>query len=129
MANIKRYIVEHTPTCGSIRVEIDFDFIMKIDDNTSLTMNEMIKQMVDFVYGSENLVKENNGDYVKTYLIMLCGWCFELYDSLGLKKLIDDVNDTEGYYKVDGSEGIKLLAFTEPCFDYQIDFEVKEMKP
>ena len=128
MANIKKYMVEHAPTGGSITVEIDFDFVRKMDETESWDMNRMIREMVEFWHGCEERLAENNGDYVKTYLIQLCSSCIELYDSLGVKKLIQEVNDSEGYFKVDGSDGIKLIEFNEPEFDNQEDFEITEMK-
>lgn len=128
MANIKKYIVEHAPTFASIKVEIDFDFVRKMDNNESWDMNRMIREMVDFWHGGEERVAENNGDYVYTYLIQLCQLCIELYDSFGLEKLIQEVNDSEGYFRVDGSEGIKLTEFCEPQFESQEDFEITEMK-
>lgn len=121
-------MVEHAPTGARIKVEIDFDFVRKMDETESWDMNRMIREMVEFWVGGEDRVVENNGDYVKTYLIQLCSLCIELYDSLGVKKLIQEVNDSEGYFNVDGSDGIKLIEFNEPEFDNQEDFEITEMK-
>jgi Protein of unknown function (DUF2528) len=122
--NIKKYIVEHDATMASITVEIDFDYTYNHPSGEVYSMDMMIKEMVDFWSGAEERVAENDGDYTKTFLIQLCEFCIDLYDDFGLKKLISEIHDEEGYYKVDGTHGIKLVAFTEPDFSVQQDYTI-----
>jgi Protein of unknown function (DUF2528) len=123
--NTKKYRVEHDTTMASILVEIDFDYTYNHPNGEVYSMDMMIKEMVDFWSGAEERVAENDGDYTNTYLIQLCELCIDFYDDLGLKKLISEIQDEEGYYKVDGSHGIKLLKFTEPDFSDQKDYTIK----
>jgi Protein of unknown function (DUF2528) len=124
MANIKKYIVEHDSTMGSITVEIDFDFIFNPSGTEVWNMDRMIKEMVEFWSGSEYRLAENDGSYVNTYLIQLLKLCLGFGSNISTEKLIELIDDEEGYLKVDGTDGIRLVQFTECYFDDQSDYSI-----
>lgn len=69
-----------------------------------------IKEMVDFWSGGPDRLRRNKGDYTRTWLKQL--GCYIFFNEKA------PVNE-EGWYPLDGTEGIKLLGFTP--FDRDID--------
>jgi len=123
--DVKTYTVEHAPTSGEIRVEINFDYKFQYGE-LQMSMNDMMKEMVDFWSGSEYRLTDNNGNYFETFLKQLCHEVMILgVDDKNVTGIINEFNNREGWWKIDGSEGIKLLSVENMCLQTQSDYEVK----
>jgi len=108
-----------------MKVEIDFDF--------PNIMGE-IKDMVEFWSNWEERLDDNDGDYVKTFLKQLgqkvyfmindCGSVYSLLNSFDW----DDkfFGGEEGYCKMDGSKGIKIIRADSWSVDKE-EFEVEDV--
>lgn len=133
MSNIKIYDVEHVPTGSQIRVQIDFDFIGKIENSDGtykdLSVMDAITDMVHFWAGSYERIEDNDGDIVNTFLKSLCETVSRCLSNLNFNLLgvIDNLKDSEGWYALDGSFGIKLLSIDEPDFTTQSNYEIVEL--
>lgn len=123
---IVKFIAEHDNTYGNITVEINFD--EKLKDNQSV--NEVIKEMVEFWAGYESLVNHFEGDYVKAFLKNLCckilGMLVE-YPFADEERMIELMSKEEGYCSLDGSFGITLVDFEEMNFSDEADYTIKEV--
>lgn len=130
MANIKNFRIEHLPTFGEIEVEIDFGFSKKNKNNEFITVEHFMKEMVDFWTGSQVRLDENEGNYQNAFLKQLCSEVIILSASknLSVSGIIDEINDKEGWYPIDGSCGIKLLSVIRANLGNQDDYEINEFK-
>lgn len=131
MSNIKKFRVEHTPTYAEIVVEIDLDHVNKIKTDKGeedYPVSEAIKDMVDFWTGSDNRLRDNDGNYLNTFLKQLATKVIGLLadGNFSTYGIIEEMKDQEGWCKLDGSFGIKLLDVTSPEMDTQTDYEIME---
>ena len=125
----KVFFVEHEPTQGEIRVEIDFDKVNLTYGDVETPILETIEAMVQFWTSSDQLIEEYDGDYVLAFLQNLCqkslALQFEFYKNTeGVIRLFDN---QEGYCAMDGSMGIKLLSVTEMNLSSAEDYAIKEI--
>lgn len=123
---IQKFRVEHEPTGGEIDVQIDFDFKYKLGDR-EVTVLECIVEMQSFFTDSEDRLEEADGDVVRAFLKQLCHKVMLMAieyqrNASGIIRLFDD--GEEGYCKMDGSNGIKLLSVDQPDFSYQNDYQI-----
>lgn len=130
--NIKKYNVEHTPTYGAIVVEIDFDFVSKIKNETGeedYPVAQCIKDMVEFWHGYQLKLAANDNDYTKTFLKQLARNIISLLASRNLSTfgVIEEMRGEEGWCPLDGSLGIKLLSVDDPEMSTQEDYEITEL--
>lgn len=121
---IKKFKIEHEPTCGEIEVEIDFG--VKIND---FSVKELIKAVVDFWTGSKERLSDNDDDYLITFLKRLCEEVMRISadKNLNTQEIIEEFKYLEGWMLIDGSYGIKLKSFIEPDFKYQNDYIITEL--
>lgn len=100
-------------------VEIYFDFPSTFD---------RIREMVEFWAGWEKRLSWNHGDYVKTFLQMVGGRVQDMALSEGLDTwcIRSAFAKLEGWYPMDGSEGINILRHSTLVYDCD-DFEVQEV--
>lgn len=131
MSNIKKFRVEHTPTYAEIVVEIDLDHVNKIKTDKGeedYPVSEAIKDMVDFWTGSDNRLRDNDGNYLNTFLKQLATKVIGLLadGNFSTYGIIEEMKDQEGWCNLDGSFGIKLLDVTSPEMDTQTDYEIME---
>lgn len=110
---IQKFRVEHEPTGGEIVVEIDFNYTEKYREKI-ITQLEQIEELQSFWYGSKEKLSDEKGDYVKAFLKQLCQECLAIalegnWNSDGVR---DKFVNKEGYCRLDGSAGIKLLSIT-----------------
>ena len=131
MSNIKKFLVEHVPTFGEIVVEIDFDFVAEIKNNTGTEkypVQNAIEDMVKFWTGSELRVAENEGNYTHTFLKQLCSHVIGIIANRNLSEygVIEEMKEEEGWCPLDGSFGIKLIRTERPVLDSQDDFTITE---
>lgn len=127
MANITKFIIEHQPTGGEIRVEIDFDFVGKIKtENGEVDYPVMteIKDTVDFWSNSEKRLNENEGSYLNTFLKQLAESVLRILatNNLTLYGVIEEMKGEEGWMPLDGTYGIKLTSIDEPSFSEQDEY-------
>lgn len=129
MSNIKTYEVLHDPTYASITVEIDHDHISDFGKGP-INMIETIKLMVEFFTDGDYRLSINEGSYLNTFLKQLCKECILLSLEYGynVEGIVGFFNDREGYCKMDGSRGIKIIAIQEPDLDSQEDYFISEIK-
>lgn len=123
--NIKTYTVEHTPTYGEIKVEIDFDYVNDFGAGP-VSMDGIIKDMVDFWDGSKDRLKDNNGNYLNTFLKQLCQRCmaFALEGNYNVNGVINKFMTEEGWLPMDGSGGIKLTWLDQMDISNQEDYSI-----
>lgn len=124
----KTFDVEHEPTQGAIKVEIDFDYVFDFGGKQT-SMIDALKMMNEFFTDSESRLEDADGDVVIAYLKMLCHKCIgmsiEHYKNCqGIIRLFND--GEEGYSKIDGSQGIKLIDLETPNFGDNSDYKVIE---
>jgi hypothetical protein len=129
MSNIKNYQVEHRPTSGGIEVEIDLDFTKKINTpngEEDYTIEKLIKDMVEFWTGWEDKLEDNTGDYLDTFLKQLCREVITItaHNNLNHLGVIDYMEGEEGWCRLDGSCGIKLINVWDSDFTTQDDYEI-----
>ncbi len=112
------YRIEHEDTYWSCTVELYLE-----------KATVPIKEMVDFWSGSDERLEDNNGDYVQAFLKQLASKVHWLvicnnYNLYGVLSAFD--KGIEGWCKMDGSQGIKLIHVDDPTLaDDQ--FEVKKI--
>ncbi len=124
---MKKYMVEHRPTYGSITVEIDETYER---DGKTLNTGDVIKDMVDFWTGSERRLSNNDGDYTAAFLKQLCEAVIRLVSSENLNLagvLAHFAEDAEGYCDMDGSFGIKITDMSEPDMSDDSEFEITNL--
>lgn len=127
MANTKIYEVEHTQANGAITVEIDFDYQFSFGDKPQ-TVTGIIKEMVEFWSGSENRLKENNNDYLKTFLKYLCqtALSIQMEKNYNLSGVLDVFENLEGWCEMNGDCGIKITYLEQIDLSLQEDYEITE---
>jgi hypothetical protein len=126
---IKKYKIEHEPTEGEIIVEIDFDFINYFGGDDPITMENVIKMLVEFWSGYEYDLEENNHNYLDTFLKSLCNSVLvtALVGNWNLDGVISEFENKEGWPSLDGSYGIKLVRIESMNLSHQPDFIIKEL--
>lgn len=117
MAKIS-YTVTYDPTYWSFTVTIEDEF----NDKQTL---DIIKQMVEFWSDWEQRLDENDGDYTMAFLQQLGKEAFLIavennYNTVGV---VDEFNSREGWYPMDGSMGITIVA-TDTAEILHSDFSV-----
>lgn len=122
----KTFTVEHYPTCGSIEIEIDFDFKHKWNE-VETSQIDAIHTMNNFFTGSEDRLNEADGDVVVAFLKMITKkilmMSIEFYcNAYGIVLQFD--KGEEGYIKLDGSQGMKLIDLDIPDFDCENDYGI-----
>lgn len=133
MKNLKgiiEYKVEHEPTCGEIRVTIDFDKFNDFGGEEKTPMYQCIIDMVEFWNGYQSRLEANEGDYLKTFLKQLCKMVLQVQSeyNLNLKGVISHFNKEEGYMLLDGYYGMTLISISEMELGDQDDYSIKELQ-
>ncbi len=82
--------------------------------------------MVDFWTGSKSKLIDNDDNYTRTFLKMLCEECICLGagKNFSLYGIISEFKDNEGWCKMDGSTGIEITYFVSPEFDDQDSYTI-----
>jgi len=121
------YTVKHEPTGGEITVKIDFDY-ESLYDGRVFTMDDWIKEMVDFWHGSAERLAENDGNYVKTFLPMLCqeALAIALEYQCGPEMVVRKFVNKEGYCPMDGSHGITITKVEQMELTDYSQYEITE---
>lgn len=120
------FLVEHEPTCGEIKVEIDFDKVNEMMEKP-VPLLESIKAMVLFWTGGESLIDDFEGDYVKAFLKNLCQKSLAIQAEyyVNTRGVISRFEKEEGYILMDGSMGIKLINVSEMELSNYYDYTIK----
>lgn len=126
MKNIQRYTIEHLPTSAGLTVEINFDFIWE-NKKERFTMMQMIRSMVDFF--KRPGMFDSNEKYLDAFLKQITEIAMSISSQRNctLNDLIKEIGNLEGYWKVDGSEGIRVIDFCKLRLDNSIDYQVTKL--
>ena len=121
------YRITHDPTGGEIEVTIDYSYVNTFGDRR-YTMVEYIKEMAEFWADSKTRISDNDGDYVKSFLKQLCQEAMTAaYEkNLNITGVRAHFDDLEGYSKMDGSQGIHIIACEQMDLSNQEDYTVTE---
>lgn len=119
----KKYTLSYAPIDWWCVIEIaeEVDGVKTID---------RIKEMVEFWSEWESLLSDNNGDYTSAFLKQLARQAYMIassnqYNTYGV---VEEFNDMEGWCKMDGSCGIKILSTDDVDVSYG-DFEIESIDP
>ncbi len=126
----KRYKISHPDSYSTLTVEIDFSYKIDVGEGEIYLVEDDIKEMVDFWITKEERLMDSDGDYTIAFLKQLHAEVMEISIeyNYNLWGIIEEFNDREGWSKMDGSRGIKLIHFEEPeIFDAHL-FNVEELK-
>lgn len=131
MAKIETYSVEHRPTGGKIRVEIDFDFISKVNTphgEIDYPVMTEIRDIVHFWTGAELRLEANKGSYLFTFLKMLTEYILRILadNNFNLEGVIEEMKSEEGWPALDGTYGIKLTFIEGPNLSEQYDYQITQ---
>jgi len=108
----KMYDIEYGPTWWECTVVIDH----------TPEVDNAIREMVEFWAGWEHHLKDNNGDYTKTFLKNLARDInyIQAEFNYNLVGVIEEYSkEREGWCKMDGSSGIEITAIDD--FDFGRD--------
>jgi len=124
---IQKFRIEHTPTSGEIEVEIDFNYTDTYNGKVN-TQLDQIKELQSFWHGSDEQLKEENGDYVAAFLKNLCRECLAvaLEGNWNCDGVIDQFKNKEGFCRLDGKYGMKLLSLDLMVLDDFEEYNISE---
>lgn len=127
MKNIQRYTIEHVPTSCGLTVEINFDFVSEVKKE-KYSMMQMIKTMVDFFSDGDNRLKSNK-NYLEAFLKQLTeiSIFISIENNCNINGVIRQFEKQEGYCRMDGSMGIKLIELCRLELDDQDDYEITKL--
>lgn len=125
MANVKRYLVEHEPTCGDIYVDIDHDFTLEHEGKT-ITVEELMRDQLSFFTTGDKLLERCDGDVTKAYLLFVCKSAMLMGANQNSNQygIISEFGETEGYMPIDGSRGVNLVGYGAPDFGVYDEYEI-----
>ena len=129
---IRKYKVQHADYYWECSLEIDEDFVIESlsEPEKPYTTKDAIKDMVEFWGDWKYKLRQNGGDYTKTFIKQLA--ISALYDVIGeshnLLGVLGYFEESEGWFAMDGSNGIKIL-FVDDFDFYGDDFRIEEVKP
>jgi hypothetical protein len=128
---MKKYKVTYEPLSTECVISIDEDFVI---DHISThveepyTTRDAIRSMVEFWSGYEGRLRNNEGDYTKTFLQQLSREIniIQIIESYNLTGVIEAFNDREGWFTLDGSSGIWINFIDDVDFAHS-DYEIEEV--
>ena len=115
---MEKYSLTHLDSYWEAIVEIDTE-LSKIP----------IKDMVEFWSDWEYNLALNDGDYIITFLKQLARKIFiiKIETDYNIKGILREIKESEGYYPLDGSHGIKL-TFIDNFYPVNMDdFSIKKI--
>ena len=125
----KTFLIEQNQIFATAKIEIDFSFELKYGEKT-YSLDELIKEYVQFWSGWEKRLWENDGNYTITFLKDLlkeiCLIYFGSNCNYNIIGIISEFENKEGYPSLDGKYGIKLLDFEKPEILDEGDYSVTE---
>jgi hypothetical protein len=87
-----------------------------IDDEIA---KEPIKECVEFWYNWESRLQYFGGDYEQSFVSMLANNLIKISMDKNLLGAIREIGTSEGWFKIDGSQGVKLTHMDHWYFDEQ----------
>lgn len=92
-------------------------------------IQEKIKAMVQFWIGWESRLDDEDGDYTKAFLRQIAREIYIIsFDGWNKEGVIQQFEEREGWYSMDGSNGIEILSVTSVGVEYDFDIEEKEVQ-
>jgi hypothetical protein len=127
----KKFRVEFEALNWYAIIEVDEAFVPEHGFGIpGFTTRDVIKTMVEFWTGWEHELLFNDGDYLKTFLQQLGREIvlIQADDSMaGTDTVIGEFKGREGWSRMDGSFGIKILAIQPLDLDPR-DFSIEEVE-
>jgi hypothetical protein len=127
---LKVYNINHPLTSWSCSVEINEEFIIQTlsEPYAPYSTLRMMEEMVLFWMGGKSRLKANNDNITKTYLQQLGREIFIILtgQDLNVYGVISEFDNKEGWSKLDGSFGIKLLDVDDVDVAHD-EFEIEEL--
>lgn len=115
---MKKFKLSHDWITWEVEVEIDLK-----------KSEPAIKEMITFWTGWKHRLDLHEGNYLEAFLQQLAREIFIIQaerGSMNTKGVIEEFGAREGWAKMDGSQGIKILSVDSLEFDYS-DFSFKEL--
>lgn len=106
--------------------KITFDFWEAKIEIDTVKAEAVIKEMVEFWTGWEHRLYLNDGDYIKTFLENLAQVIIRDSIEWNLQGVRRAFENREGWCKMDGTEGIKIIYIDRWTFD-EDDFLITEI--
>ncbi len=124
----KTFEVNYSPTWANITVEIDFDMEFKVGKTETMKTTQAIKEMVEFWSGYLERLSLNKGDYLHTFLKSLAHEVFliQLEGNWNTEGVIDQFENREGWFNMDGSCGINIIDVEGVELSRQGDYDIIE---
>jgi hypothetical protein len=127
---LKVYNINHPMTSWACSVEINEEFIIQTlsEPDAPYSTKMLMKEMVLFWMGGKSRLKENDDDIAKTYLQQLGREILIILteQDLNVHGVISEFENREGWSKLDGSFGIKLLDVDNVDIAHD-EFEIEEL--
>jgi hypothetical protein len=120
------YTVVYGPTWWECMIKIDHGHVITVGGTEEKwSIDRAMQEMIIFWSDGKERLKLNEGDITKTFLQQLAREiCFILADyDYSLEGLIEKFNDREGYWPMDGSNGITIMeidGFDIPSGEFEI---------
>ncbi len=102
----------------NINYGLDFVASVEIDEERAI---ESIKDCVLHSDNSSSLLNSYNGDFIEAYLHELAVIILPMTKEYELEGIIGQFEDMDGFFPIDGSSGVKLLAVDEWEWKNQIE--------
>jgi len=112
--SLNRYKLSHRDLAWEAEVEVDTEKSAPV-----------IKEMVEFWLGWESRLEGHSGDYLSTFLAMLARELLIVVMEGGWGSRVSKFKNREGWYPLDGSQGITLVR----CDDYRFEDEEFTVEP
>ncbi len=104
----------------------DWEAIVEIDEAHSETAPS-IKMMVEFWMGWEERVEHHDGNYTAAFLEQLGKKLIRLSMEMDKREIINELAESEGWLRLDGSHGITVCEVEQFVIDDDIKF--REVRP
>lgn len=128
ITGVKQFTIEHSPTWAECTVEIDFD--LEFDwGGKKVKAAHIIKECVEFWGSWERDLAEAKGDYLQLFLINLCRSVLttQFTGDWNKEGVIEQYESKEGWMKLDGSMGVKLMFVEGITIEDKEEYTVKQV--
>ncbi len=113
-------------------IELDCDFEMNIGISQDEDTKKRLQEINDFWSGSEDRLLNFSGDIYKTVCSLIAKEVVRLQSITSFnstkESIIEVFNEgIEGFYPLDGSEGIEILEINIPFSPWDLTFDITEV--
>lgn len=128
-SEVKTYTVIYGPTWWECTISIDHSFVFEnISPGEHWPMAKALEEMVIFWSDGKKRLALNDGDVVKTFLQQLAREInyIQAVKDYNLEGVIEEFVNREGWWVMDGSNGITIVDIDDFDFAYN-EYEVMEV--